>query len=224
VTAPPSGEPVRLLYAETSLERHASGNLIRNWLSPVNPRRNTDLIFVLAGRESRKLYGLELFCQRLAPRILLSVGRFEIRSFSKLPLPAPVDLLGLASQVPPPQRHYFVEFEDGKVLAEPVRPGRFGTLTEMESLASWLTEHPKIHSVLFISSAIHLRRVKMCCQALLPVGIESVLISAQESSPEVNKRQNIPVESPIAVISELFKVAGYWVLLLLRENRRSCQR
>jgi len=183
-----------------------------------------DLIFVLAGRESRKLYGLELFCQRLAPRILLSVGRFEIRPFSKLPLPVPVDLLGMASRIPPPQRHYFVEFEGGKAAAEPIRPRRFGTLTEMESLASWLIAHPEIHSVLLISSAIHLRRVKMCCRALLPVGIESVLISAQESSPEVKKRRNIPVESTIAVISELLKVVVYRVLLLLRTNRRSCRR
>ncbi len=183
-----------------------------------------DLMFVLAGRESRKLYGLELFRQRLAPRILLSVGRFEIRSLSKLPLPVPVDLLGLADRIPPPQRHYFVEFERGKVLAEAIRPGRFGTLTEMESLASWLIAHPEIHSVLLISSAIHLRRVKMCCRALLPVGIESVLISAQESSPEVKKGRNIPVESTIAVISEILKVVVYRVLLLLRTNRRSCWR
>src|SRR5258708_37088495 len=106
-------------------------SLVRNWLSPVDPRRNMDLMFVLAGRESRKLYGLELFRQRLAPRVLLSVGRFEIRSLSNLPLPGPVDLLGLADRIPPPQRHYFVQFERGKDLAEPIRPDRICTIAEM---------------------------------------------------------------------------------------------
>ncbi len=166
------------------------------------------------------MYGLELFCQRLAPRILFSVSRFEIRSFSKLPLPVPLDLLELASGVPSSQRHYFVEFEEEKVLTEPVRPGLFGTLTEMKSLASWLIAHPEIHSVLLISSGTHLRRVKICCRALLPVGIESVLISEEQSSPEVKKRGNVPAESTIAVVSELLKVVVYRFLLLLRKNRR----
>jgi len=165
------------------------------------------------------MYGLELYCQRLAPRILLSVARFEIRSFSKLPLPVPLDLLELASGVPPSQRHYFVQFEDGKVLTERVRPGQFGTLTEMKSLACWLIAHPEIHSVLLISSGTHLRRVKMCCRALLPVGIQSLLISEQQSSPEIKKGKNAPVESTIAVVFELLKVMAYRFLLLLRKNR-----
>lgn len=203
--------------------QHSGGwilpNVVRSWLSPQDPRRNADLIFVLAGRESRKMYGLELFCHRLAPRILFSVARFEIRSFSKLPLPVPLDLLELASGVPPSERHYFVEFEEEKVLTERVRPGLFGTLTEMKSLASWLIEHPEIHSLLLISSGTHLRRLKICCRALLPVGIETVLISEEQSYLEVEKRSNISAESTIAIVSELLKVVVYRFLLLLRKRR-----
>jgi len=42
---------------------------------------------------------------------LFSVGRFEIRRFSKLALPIQLDLLKLAQDVPPTQRHYFVLFQ-----------------------------------------------------------------------------------------------------------------
>lgn len=175
---------------------------------------------MLAGREFRKLYALELFRRGLSPRILLSVARFEIRPFSKLALPVPLDLLGLASRVPPPERHYFVEFEGRKVSAELVRPRRFGTLTEMASLACWLIAHPRIQSVMLISSAIHLRRVKMCCQALLPAGTEIALIAAPVAfSQRIEEGRSIPVESTFAVVSELFKVALYWLLLRLRSTK-----
>jgi hypothetical protein len=46
------------------------------------PRQSTDLIFVLAGRDYRKHYALQLFKDGIAPSILFSVSRFEIRRFS----------------------------------------------------------------------------------------------------------------------------------------------
>jgi hypothetical protein len=88
---------------------------LRAWLSPVDTPRKADVIFVLAGRMHRKECALELFRQGLAPRILLSVGRFEIRRFSKMALPASLDVLKLAEAVPPSQRHYFVFFEGEEV-------------------------------------------------------------------------------------------------------------
>jgi hypothetical protein len=54
------------------------------WLSPADAPQSADLIFVLAGRVYRKEYALDLFRQGLAPRILFSVSRFEIRRFSKM--------------------------------------------------------------------------------------------------------------------------------------------
>jgi len=72
-----------------------------NWLSPADGPGQSDLIFVLAGRQSRKLYALELFRQALGGTLLMSVGRFEIRKFAQLPIPADVDLLQIASTTPP---------------------------------------------------------------------------------------------------------------------------
>ena len=79
---------------------------------------NADLIFVLAGLEARKAFGLRLLNRQLAPRILLSVGRFEIRKLPRLSLPAPINLLEIAATIPPVLRHYFVWFEGGEALAE----------------------------------------------------------------------------------------------------------
>src|SRR5260370_15646201 len=132
-----------------------------------NLLQSADLIFVLAGRENRKEYGLELFRHGLAPKVLFSVARYEIRRFSQLSLPVPVDLLKVALDVPPPERHFFVLIEGQKVQVEHVRPGRFGTLTEIEALAHWLEDHPKIDSLLIISSETHLCRIRICCQSLL---------------------------------------------------------
>ena len=115
---------------------------LRAWLSPTDALRDADLIFVLAGRVYRKDYALELFRQGLAPRIMFSVGRFEIRRFSKMALPVPLDLLKPAQELPPPQRHYFVFFEGQEVETQHVLPGRFGTLTEIEALARWLSKRP----------------------------------------------------------------------------------
>jgi len=176
-----------------------------------NPLQNADLIFVLAGRENRKQYGLELFHQGLAPEILFSVARFEIRRFSKMALPTQLDLLKVAQDVPPPQRHFFVLFGGQRVHVEHVRPGHFGTLTEIESLARWLDGHDTIHSLLIISSDTHLRRIRMCCQSLLAASLRFALIAAPDTSSKARKS-----ESTTAVLVEMSKVLVYWAILRLR--------
>lgn len=179
-----------------------------------NPLLSADLIFVLAGRENRKQYGLELFRQGLAPRILFSVARFEIRRFSRLSLPVPFDLLSVALDVPPTQRHYFVLFEGQTVQVEHVRPGRFGTLTEIESLACWLDGRPKIHSLLIISSDTHLRRIRICCQSLLGASFKIAPIAAPDTSSGQRKS-----ESTAAILVEMLKTLVYWAILELRRDR-----
>jgi uncharacterized SAM-binding protein YcdF (DUF218 family) len=181
--------------------------------------RNADVIFVLAGRVSRKEYALELLRQGLAPRILFSVGRFEIRRFSKMALPVPLDLLKLAQELPPPQRHYFVFFYGQVVQVEHMSPRRFGTLTEIKTLAGWLSKNPDIRSVLVVSSDTHLRRIRMCCQALLDRKVELTFLATPSSHAEPND----PGPTKRALFGatkdellELFKVVVYWFLLKIR--------
>jgi uncharacterized SAM-binding protein YcdF (DUF218 family) len=202
---------------------------LRAWLSPADAPRSADLIFVFAGRVYRKEYALELFRQGLAPRILFSVGRFEIRRFSKINLPTPSDLLKLAQQVAPRQRHYFVFFERQEMRVEHVPPRRFGTLTEIEALARWLAANPEIRSVIVISSDTHLRRIRMCCRSLLNPEMEMAFLAAPFPIPETpaprapESQQDHPqtAESSAAAsvvddLRELLKLATYWVLLKIR--------
>jgi hypothetical protein len=192
---------------------------LRAWLSPVDKLRNADLIFVLAGRVSRKEYALELLRQGLAPRILFSVGRFEIRRFSKMALPVPLDLLKLAQELPPPQRHYFVFFSGQIVQVEHVPPRRFGTLTEIEKLSGWLGKIPDVHSVLVVSTDAHLRRIRMCCRALLDPKVEFTFLAAplsqaEQSDSEPTKRERFGATKD--ELLELLKVVVYWILLKIR--------
>ncbi len=207
---------------------------LRAWLSPEDAPRNAGLIFVLAGMVYRKEYALDLFRQGLAPRILFSVSRFEIRRFCRLALPVAVDLLKLAQGVPPSQRHYFVFFEGQKVRVQHVPPGRFGTLTEIAALARWLTENPDIRSVLIVSSATHLRRIRMCCRSLLRPALEMTYLATPQLLAEqpalavpapttVEQQPDRPepegesaFASAKADLLELFKLAIYWILLKLR--------
>lgn len=186
------------------------------WLSCADPLCPADMIFVLAGRLSRKEYGLEIFHGGLAPSILFSIARFEIRRFSKMPLPVPLDLLKLAQDFPPPHRHFFVLFEGRNVQVEHILPGRFGTLTEIESLARWLKINPRIHSVLIISSTTHLRRLRLCCRSLLGAKYALALAAAPSSSSSSEEEPQDATRSTVAALLELFKVLLYWTLLKFR--------
>jgi uncharacterized SAM-binding protein YcdF (DUF218 family) len=185
---------------------------LRAWLSPGDDPRSADLIFVLAGRMYRKDYALELFRQGFAPRILFSVGRFEIRRFSKMVLPVPLDLLQLAQEVPPPQRHYFAFFEGKQVQTQHVLPRRFGTLTEIDAIAQWLSARSDIRTVLIVSSGTHLRRIRMCCRSLLNTNIRLAFLAA----PTTLSEQGSGFASTKEDLLELFKLAIYWVLTKFR--------
>ena len=184
------------------------------WLVSSDPMVRSDLIFVLAGKQSRKVYGLQLFRRGLTPRILLSVGRFEIRPFARLDLPAHLDLPRLASAIPPARRHFFVLFEGHGTQVELVSPGRFGTMTEVEALARWLSHRPHIESILVISSATHLRRLRVCCRALLPRGLRFSLVAVPESGPELHgKHRWQDKEAHCTILAELVKVPTYRAVL-----------
>lgn len=189
------------------------------WLSPVEPARPADLIFVLAGRMSSKHYALQLFCEGLSPRLLLSVARFEIRRFSKMALPVPLNLLELAQAVPPPERHYFALFQGLESHVEHVTPRRFGTLTEIAALARWLDKHPEAQSLTLISNDAHLRRIRMCCRSLLPRSVKAALVAVPHSFSESVDQQLSAFQSTRSDLLELLKVLVYRILLVLPLDR-----
>lgn len=180
-------------------------------LSGSDPVIGADLIFTLAGRQSRKIYSLGLFRQQRAKQILVSVGRFEIRRFADLDWPAPINLLQLAAPVPPPKRHFFVWENRGRTETKLVPKGRLGTWSEVRALADWLTDHPDVKSVLMVSSAYHLRRVRLCCLALLPERVEFRLIAAKARASDPQRESWWRHQNGRAVvIPEIFKLLFYW--------------
>ena len=190
-----------------------------NLLSIGDQPRPSDLIFVLAGRQARKSYGLELFYRGMAPRLMLSVARFDVRKLAALPLPAPVDLLAYAKPLPVKQRYFFLSFSAHAFEVEKIRKQFWGTLSEIAALADWVERHPETHSIQIVSSGFHLSRVRLCSEALLPRWIKKAYIATPHDSERETLREDRQLRT--ALIRELLKLLVYWPVVRFRHWRQA---
>src|SRR5919109_622555 len=71
--------------------------------------RPADLIYVMAGRMERKIYGLELYRAGISPKLVLSVGRFEVSKMRGLNVEGWDELRLLHQRTPPRERHFFLK-------------------------------------------------------------------------------------------------------------------
>jgi len=124
----------------------------------------SDLIFVLAGRPERKAYGLHLFRKGIALRIVLSVGRFEVRKMDAFGF-QDLNLREMVKHMAPRDRHFFVEISDGSRSVTPARIKRVGTFGELAALAAYLRGR-QIKTLTLVSTSVHLRRVRLCCRKI----------------------------------------------------------
>ena len=184
-----------------------------NWLARADSPAHADAVFVLAGRKRRKVYAIELFEQGIAPRLLFSVDRFEIRRFPELGLPQTIDLLQMAQSIPPPQRHFFVLFENQQFTVQRIPVRMLGTLSEIDALADWLLAHTEISSLLVVSSGSHLRRLRICCRRLLRRNVKCWFVAtpAENGNDDSNRK---------AILLECIKITCYLGLLPFWELRR----
>lgn len=128
-----------------------------------DPPSSCDLIFVLAGMQERKPYGLNLFHQGLAPRLILSVARSEVRATAALlELPG---LLKLRDNLPPRKRHFWVDLSAGRTDISPAHLKKTNTYWELTGLAQYVAETRPVR-IAIISTSIHLRRVCYCCSRI----------------------------------------------------------
>lgn len=160
-----------------------------------NPEK-ADAIFVFAGRGERKRFGVELFHAGYAPRLILSVARFEWRRFEELGLWSDGGLLGMVPTIDAPDRHFFVHIERARASCDAVDRGPLGTMTEARALAA-LIDEAALRSVLIVSSPEHLPR---CFVALRTVVTPECKLIPVASAPS---------DEPIA--RELAKLAGYGI-------------
>jgi hypothetical protein len=162
-----------------------------------------DAIFVFAGRESRKRFGLRLFREGVAPRLVLSVGRFEWRRFASLSLPSDGGLVDLVSKTEPKRRHFFVDVRDGGASTERIPRGVLGTLSETRALSRFV-EREGIERLVVISHRQHLRRCLLGLGLTLPDSCAIVPVASQPDEGE---------EPPAGRLTEAFKFLCYSALL-----------
>jgi hypothetical protein len=179
-----------------------------NWLAPADDAQECDAIFVLAGRECRKLYGLQLLQEGWAAALLLSVGRFEIRRFSRLRLPVAFDLMAIARASEPRLRHYFVRVDSDEVQCEKIATGRFGTLTEICAFSKWLEANP-VRAAMVVSSGFHLRRIRMCCERLVDGRAKLIFVAVPDEGEYFRSYWWRDAKSRRLVLSELIKIVVY---------------
>jgi hypothetical protein len=144
--------------------RFPSLNPLCDYLALDDLPSQSDLIFVLAGRPERKAYGLQLFQQGIAPRLVLSVGRFEVRKMDAFGF-QDLNMREMVKHMAPKDRHFFVEISDGSRTVTPARIKRGGTFGELAALATYFGER-QIKTLTVISTSVHLRRVRLCCRKI----------------------------------------------------------
>ncbi len=177
---------------------------LHNYLDIASKPEPCDAIFVLAGRQERKVHGVELWRVGYAPELILSVGRFEWRPFYDLGLPRDGGLQKLVDAVPPIERHFFVREWKDRAESIAVPKGKFGTLTEALAAANLLREG-EYRSLMVVSSGYHLRRVALAFRrALRGSGTRLVFTAVPDEPPE----------SRSELLRELRKLFLYRLLLL----------
>jgi len=186
-----------------------------DWMNCHDSVCDADLVFALAGRRKRMIFAMELYSQGHAQSVLLSIGSWEIGwGLQNLPWPVPLDFPPRMSSVRSEESHFFVTFDSGRSKVDRIEIGRFGTLSEISALASWLHGCPHVASLLVVSSAPHLRRVRMCCHALLPQLLQIRFLAVPSENPFLH-RDRWWQDSRIRamMISELLKLLLYSILL-----------
>lgn len=149
---------------EKSAPRIALLNGLCDFLALNDFPSQSDLIFVLAGRPERKTYGLQLFRQGIAPRIILSVGRFEVRQMDEFGF-QDLKLREMVTRIAPAERHFFIELSKNSRTVMPAAIKRAGTFNELSALAAYLSKQT-VSSIILVSTSIHLRRIRWCCERI----------------------------------------------------------
>jgi uncharacterized SAM-binding protein YcdF (DUF218 family) len=170
--------------------------------------RPADCIFVLAGKQDRKSYGVKMWRFGYAPQLILSVGRFEWRKFSELGLESNGGLVCKVEQTTPKKRHFLVRLDRQEVFCTLAQTGIFGTRSEARALAAYLRDMP-VRSLLILSSPVHLRRVALAFRrAFHKSGINLTFVAAPDKPSFASSA------ACAEVWSELLKYLVYRILFL----------
>jgi hypothetical protein len=189
--------------------------LIYDFLDVGKAPQFSDCIFVLAGQQDRKVYGMKMWRFGFASQLILSVGQFEWRRFHELGLESDGGLESLVKQTPPKKRHLLVRMDRQDVSCFPVQIGHFGTLSESRALAEFMSAK-SVRSLLVVSSPVHLRRVALAFRkAFRKSGIRLTFVATPEKTSF-----NSP-EDRAAVWREFFKYLIYRLFAFVLPGAKS---
>jgi uncharacterized SAM-binding protein YcdF (DUF218 family) len=176
--------------------------------------RPVDLIFVLAGRLERKIYGLDLFHSGIAPRLILSIDRYEVSKTKRMDLPFADDLIRLRDRTLPQNRHFFVDMDRDALRIDQVNLFSRNTYGEILKLRDYVQDK-QLQRVMVISTDLHLQRVALTVNKLFKGRPpEFVFCAVPGSRSSVNKEMWwIRRYDRGHVLREFVKLAGYRVLL-----------
>jgi hypothetical protein len=139
-----------------------------------------DCIFVMAGKQERKICGIKMWRIGFSDQLILSVDRFEWRKFANLNLESDGGLVSLVPQIPAPKRHFLVHLNHQQASCSLVAKSLFGTRSEARALAGYLCK-TSIRSLMVVSSPAHLRRVAIAFRrAFRKSGIDPIFVAVPE--------------------------------------------
>jgi DUF218 domain len=185
---------------------------LADFLSIRDAPASCDLIFVLAGRPERKPYGWQLFQSGLAPRLIFSVGRYEARQAARQPVDIP-GLMELREKTPPPQRHFWADFNQGDTVVSLAGLAKTNTFWELHALGRYLSQDPP-RRIAIVSTSIHLRRVRFCCRRIADFKTASLLflpVPEDQGSFKSNAWWK-HADQLSYVLHEYVKLGAYWLL------------
>ena len=178
--------------------------------------QRVDLMLVMAGRMERKQYGLDLFRAGLAPRLVLSVGRFEVSKMRWLDLPGFQDLVQLRDRTPPDERHFFMSFDSFGVRIQKAKLARWNTYGEALAFRKLISQE-QARTVMVISTDVHLRRVALTFRRVcrdMPVQFVHCPVPSELSSVTKHSWWTRSRDRRF-VLKEAVKLIGYKVILLM---------
>ena len=133
---------------------------VYNFLDVGKGPRLSDCIFVPAGNQERRLYGIKMWRFGYAGQLLLSVDAFESQKLSELKLEPDGSIEKLAAQTLPDKKNFFVRLDRQEASYFMVRVGRLSMHSEAQALAGYVREH-SMRSLLIVSSPVYLRRASL---------------------------------------------------------------
>jgi len=151
-----------------------------------------------------------------APRLLLSIGRFEVSKMRSIDFEGWDELIARRDRTAPTERHFFCEMSASGIRLETARLSPWNTYGEVAALREYLKPNQP-RSLILVSTDLHLRRVAGTFARVFretPVEVNYCPVPAGCSSVRKEEWWTRPADRGY-VFRESVKLAAYHAILKL---------